>query len=560
MKQWLKRALVATMVLSLSATILAGCSTGEKNSSSTSGKDDTSSKTEGESSSTDEKKEHTLKMLGQEGGNQFIKFKDREEYPAWKELQKLLDEKGLKLEYELVPNEQYKVVIQTRMASGSNLPDIANISPLDTTSALTLAKQGVIQDITGPIEEFSDGTIRTTIEKYYPKSDGLTTAPDGKKYWFTNLHYKHYNKTEDAPVGLTMNIRKDWLEKAALEVPKTADEFYAMLQAFQEKDVNGSGAKDEVLVLDPKGFHNGIAQWFGLGIGVTNVDATNLKVVTPWYQDGAKDYFTYMQKLVKDGLLDTSGLANVGETLNQKRAENKLAADYTYGLEMWNKGMTPDPAAEYMPIVPLKSKDGLTTYASMEPNTLVWEKYAITKSCKDLEGAIKFFDVVHSERYIELLSWGIKDSDYEVNENGDNVFKDRVNDEEAAKQRRSRGNPLWGSTVFPIIQVANLEFELVSVPDFKKDYQLATMDFTPWYTTSNETFFAMPDDAQLEAKNKIASGINTYSEELATKLILGQESIDSWDKYMAKFKELGLDELVAIDQALVDKYQEILKK
>lgn len=551
MKVYAKLAALCLGFFILAGTFTAGCggTSGGEGGSGQSGRGD----------GDGEGKIHKLKLLGKEGGNQYLKFREREEYPVWRELQKLLDEAGLELEYELVSNEQYEVVIQTRMASAANLPDIANISPLDDTTALTLAKQGVILDITSLIEQYSDGTIRETIEKYYPHSDGLTTASDGRKYWFTNLHYKHYNKTEPAPVGLSILIRKDWMDSLGLSVPSTADGFLALLKEFREKDANGSGRPDEVLVLNPQNFHNGIAQWFGLGVSVTSIDAGELTVVSPWYQKGVREYFKYMQSLVKEGVLDTSGLANIEETLSQKRAENKLAGLYTYGLAMWNESMTPVENAAYLPVMPLKAADGITPYAAMEPNTLVWDKYAVTKGCKDLEGAVKFFDVVHSERYIELMSWGIKDEYYYMDENGTKFFKDRVGYEDAAKQRRSRGNELYGGTVFPIIQEANLEYELASVPDFKKTYQLDIMNYSPWYTTSNGTYFAMPDDEQLERKNKILNNINTYSEELSTRLILGQASLEEWDVHIAKFRDLGLDDLIAIDQALVDKYRELSK-
>lgn len=557
MKMWVKQLSLFLGIILIAATFIVGCAS--KDSNNLDNKTVNNDVDQGNDATGDsgEKKTHKLKLLGPEGGNQYIKFAEREEYPVWQELQKLLDDAGLELEYELVPNEQYAVVVQTRMASAVDLPDIVNISPLDDMTALNLGKQGVILELNSLIEEYSNGTIMNTIEKYYPHSIGLTTAPDGNRYWFSNLHYKHYNKTEPAPVGLTILIRKDWMDALGLETPTTADEFLNVLKAFREQDANGSGQPDEVLILDPGNFQNGIAQWFGLGVDVTSVDVTNLKVVSPWYQEGIKDYFKYMQTLVKEGILDTTGLANIGETLNQKRAENKLAGCYTYGLEMWNASMTPVEDAKYMPLMPLQAVDGITPYAVMEPHTLTWDKYAITKECKDLEGAIRFFDVVHSERYIELLSWGIEGQTYYVDENGTKLFKDRVSDEQAAKERRTRGNPLYGGTVFPIIQEANLEFELVSVPDFKRDYQLEVMYYTPWYTSHNATYFAIPNDEQLEIKNKITNDIFTYSHELATKLVLGQASLEEWDSYIEKFKELGLDDLIEIDQALVDEYQRI---
>ena len=556
MNLW-KKPMALCLSAALSLSVLGGCgSTGGSSDGTVGAARNGTEKTAG----SDTPKTHKLKLLGQQGNNQFLKFAEREEYPVWQEVQKLLDGAGLQLDYELVANEQYKVVVLTRMAAGTNLPDIVNISPLDDATALTLAKQGILKEIGSLIGQYSDGTIRSTIEKYYANSDGLTTAPDGKKYWFTNLHYKHYNKTETAPVGPTMLLRKDWMDRLGLAVPTTKEEFFDVVKAFRDSDANGSGKADEVLVLDPKVFNNGIAQWFGLGVDLVSVDATSLKVVTPWYQDGIKEYFKYMQSLIKAGVLDSTGLANPGETLTQKRAENKLSADYSYGIQTWDEGMTPVKDAAYMPIMPLKPVDGITPYSVMEPNTLYWDKYAITKDCKDLEGAIRFFDVVHSDRYIELLSWGIKDSTYYVDENGTKFFKNIVSDEEAAKERRARGNRLYGGTVFPIIQEANLEYELASVPDFKKDYQLQIMKYTPWYSNSNSSYMAMPDDQQLETLSKILNNLTTYSQELSTKLILGQSSLEDWDSYLSKFKQLGLDELLSVSQARVDKYQELLKK
>ena len=42
-------------------------------------------------------------------------------------------------------------------------------------------------------------------------------------------------------------IRKDWLDRLGLEIPKTIDDLYAVLKAFKENDANGNGdANDEI--------------------------------------------------------------------------------------------------------------------------------------------------------------------------------------------------------------------------------------------------------------------------------------------------------------------------
>ena len=58
----------------------------------------------------------------------------------------------------------------------------------------------------------------------------------------------------------------------------------------------------------------------------------------------------------------------------------------------------------------------------------------------------------------------------------------------------------------------------------------------------------------VEIINKDTTALTTYSEELLTNLILGRESMNDWDTYMAKLKELGLDRQIEIAQARHDRY------
>lgn len=188
-----------------------------------------------------------LKLLGPTGSNKYIKFEDRDKYPVWKEIEKMIQDANLDLEYELVPNEQYNVVIQTRMASGSSLPGIVNISALDNTTVLNLAKQGVLLDLKPLIEKYSNGNIKKMYDEEFPYAKKTTTSPDGKMYWFSNLHKKTYQDKDPAPVARTVLIRKDWLDKLSLPVPTNAQEYLETLKAFRDQDANGNGNKDEVL-------------------------------------------------------------------------------------------------------------------------------------------------------------------------------------------------------------------------------------------------------------------------------------------------------------------------
>jgi ABC-type glycerol-3-phosphate transport system substrate-binding protein len=493
-----------------------------------------------------------LNMLGPSGSNKYIRFDDREKYPVWKEVQKMLNEANLQPVYELVPNEQYNVVIKTRMASGSKLPDIVNVSALDNTTLLNLAKQGVIVDLNALIEKYSNGNIKNMYNKMFPFAKKTTTSPDGKMYWFSNLHIKTYKEKELAPVALTMTVRKDWLDKLNLKVPTTAKEYMDTLKAFRDRDANGNGQADEVLVYDPSNFTGAIAQWFGLGTDITAVDVENKKVVSPWYQPGIKDYFAYIQQLVKAGILDTSLIGAKGEQILQKVTENKVASSHEYNMIMMREQQA--KGSEYLPLMPLKAMDGITPAAQLEPPHLVWQKYAITQDAKNPEAAIKFFDMIYSEKYADLLYWGIEGDTYKRDTDGSKMYINTGSDEEKAKTGKVNGSPLFGDTVFPRVQFANLEFELKQVPPYKAEHELKMLKYKPYFVNMNQIYLAIPDDKQLEEKTKILTNLTTYSSELATKLALGQKSLEQWDTYMADLKKLGLDRLIEIDQQLHNRY------
>ncbi len=543
----------STLLIATAAVLLIG---GTACSNNTNDAKPQQSASSGEGSSSSSPQASKLKLLGPANGNKYIKFEERDKYPAWKEIDRLFTGEGLQLDYEFVPPEQYDTVIKTRMAAGSSLPDIVNISALDNTTVLNLAKQGVLLDLNPLIEKYSNGNIKEMYGNEFSFAKQATTTSDGKMYWFSNLHKKTYQEKDPAPVALTMMLRKDWLDKLSLPAPTTAEEYLQTLKAMRDSDANGNGQQDEVLVYNPGAFASPIAQWFGLGTDITAVDVETQKIVSPWYQDGIKDYFLYLQQLVKEGVLDTSLIAAKDEQIQQKMTENKVASVKSYNMEGWLEP-TIQGGGEFQPLMPLKAVDGITPAAQLEPPFLVWAKYAITKDAKDVEAAIKFFDVVYSREYADLMTWGIEGQSYKKEANGVKVGINKGTDEELAKSGNVAAGRLIGDTVYPRVQFANLETELASAPQYKADHELNMLTYKPYFVNMNEVYLAIPDEDQLEAKTKILTNLNTYSAELATKLALGQKSLDDWDQYLEELKKLGLDRLIEIDQQLLDRYNSI---
>lgn len=498
---------------------------------------------------------HKLRLLGAHNGGDV--WDKRDTLDAWKAWEKMLKDNNIELEYEQVTSEQYPTVIQTRMSAGNDLPDIANVSPLDDAMLLSFAKQGIIQELNGLLDQYSNGNVKKMYEETYPFANGLVLTQDGKRYWTTNLYVKTYKTTELANTGLAMMVRGDWLDSLKLSTPKTLDEFKAVLQAFRDQDANGSGKADEIYNLNVQTFQNGLAQCFGLGADVVSIDPNSKKAVSPWYQDGIKAYFTYVQDLVKNGLVD-SALIGSSEVANQRTADNMVGAFFSYGMDGWTqKKITNVENAHFQPLMPLTGAgDNITPYAVVEPGQLCWNRYVVTKGCTDVEGAVKLLDLFYSDEYRDMMCWGMEGTSWEMKDGLKTKIVYEGGNDEKFQKGIANGEYIFGDYI-PNLRYAYLEQELASQETTKPKavaYQKEVNSYPNWYTNMNGNYLAIATDAESEEMGQIATAINTYSQELCTKLCLGQESLDNWDSFIAEFDKMGLKRLVEIYQERLDRY------
>ena len=501
-----------------------------------------------------------LTMLVPNNANQFIKFDEREEYPIWQALKDECAKKGLELEFEVIPPDQYPTTLQTRIASGNDLPDIICLTPFDDATAMDLANKGTIQPINTIMDQYGDGTFNTFIHERYPFVAQLTTAPDGNIYWYTSVQAQTY-EGKPATTCRVINVRKDWLEKLGMEAPKTAEEFYQMMKAFQDNDMNGNGVKDEIVTVDTSGdfFMTGIAQWFGVGNYLTAVDTKNQKIVSPWYQDGIKDYLKYMRRLVEDGLMDPDLIGATYEQTNQRMVENKVGATFDYCMQMWLEPSVNAEGAEFLPIANLET--GYEPYIVTEPSFFSWQKWGVTKDCDNPKAVAALLDILYSDRYEELTAWGIEGETYQVVD-GQRQLMDGIGGaywEQNAKDRKTPGGSLWGGCVFPTISLYTMESQFASRPEHKNEFQKEVAFQQTAYPDAKYCYMAIATDEQNQRKTALTTDLTTYSSELVTDFILGRASFDDWDQYIQQLKDLGLDELIEIEQSQYDAFLQLNK-
>ena len=561
MKHFWKQAITSLMAISIVAAFLSGCGNQDATSSSSGQTASAVNSDSTDSSDSTEQQLHLIKCLIPNNTNTYIKFDEREKYSYWTEFTAALARRGVELDLEIVPSDQFQTVSQTRLASASDLPDYVVLSYLDQETCVNLAKQGMLIPL-DKILEHSDGTAKDFLNGPIDYSRKLNTLDDGKQYWFSSVLITTWGDTVcQSPV--VPNIRKDWLDKLGLEVPETLDDFYNALVAFRENDMNGNGLNDEVVICPANFSKNPLAAWFGLGTELATVRTDTEEVVCPWYQtEQMKAFITYMKKLVDAGVLDLSIVTGNSDLESQAIAENRGSCINTYATQRFMESSVNTngaAAAEYLPFGPITGIEGTPAYATGDSATLSYHKFAFTKNCTDLDGAAKLLDFFCSDEYTMFFEWGVEGETYEIVD-GKPQFLEGVGQqywEEMSKKGLTNG--LWlhfGAfpRVYPGQNLKETEKEAAS---YKLDYmdKFSKYEYKTLLTGFETAYMALPTDEEIQVKNQVYPDLATYSDETFVNFITGKYSLDDYDTYVKEMQELGLDDYLKVMTDRYDRYR-----
>ncbi len=541
---------------------------------------DTKEETESQAASTEEpssedKELTTVKILCKNDFNAEVKVADWEKYPVSQIFIKDLEEIGIRLELECIDNESIGNVINTRMASGVDLPDLIAYCWIggDEGDVLDWAKNGLVYSVNELLEQYdADGSIRAFYDEFAPGGWERNAQEDGSVWWFTYLANAHDAvDKETAQVyedvyPFTLSIREDWVKALGEEVKDvyTPDELFDLVKRMRDEDVNGNGKQDEIFHVNIASFNNGVAQGFGLSGNLLGgyFEGEN-KVFSNFYHENFPAYIEFMKKLYENELYDTSSLSTSNE---QAISENRAAVVYSYAL--WDYEFSLPKLEEgvdyYRPI--LVDIDGNLTNGfcvRVDSNdVMTYNQYFVPKSCEHPEAVVRLMDYVYSERYAKLVQLGIEGKRHEVDENGNYVMLsvDEGGDNDAYQSLFDVGVGLYALPrliIYPEVRERCQSAEAAKpymIPKQLWRYKFATelypmadrREFGAW-------FMAIATDDENAVVSEKSEALNTYASELITDLILGNKSLDDLPEYQQELESLGLTEYLNVMHARRDR-------
>ncbi|MFV0343567.1 MAG: extracellular solute-binding protein [Anaerocolumna sp.] len=419
----------------------------------------------------------------------------------------------------------------------------------------------------------------TNINKYgmsgafIPLNDLIAEhAPNLQKYLLENKEVMAQSVASDGKIyGIPMqsairtamgyNIRQDWLDELGLETPVTIDDWYKVLTAFKTNDLNGNGAGDVTpLILDRawENYYMNFADAWGIELNPNN-DYWMIKdgktAFAPILPE-TKEYLATMAKWYQEGLIDTEFITRE-DTNNYHILNNKVGATcywtgYVAAQNVNSEVLANDPDTNWQVVQPpvLTKEQEPKTFSQQA--SIVNFAWGISSSAKNVVDIIKMFDYVYSEEGSLLFNFGVEGESYQMVDGEPRYTESVVNgDGGIISYTRTNGMQAFiGMRQLP-------EYEAASCINEDVKNQLFN------YVDNNYFYPINPSLTLTEAEEEIysvkMSAINTYVEEELLKFLIGTKSIDEFDNFVQRVKELGIDEMTTLKSQAYDRYESILK-
>lgn len=433
---------------------------------------------------------------------------------AWKFIE---DKLNIELDLMAVPDNSYKEKVNVTIASGQ-LPDamLWHLFPSPEFSRL-LDQKALL-----------------------PLDDYIKDAPNLQKYpkeLWDNLRVngKIWGIPRPRAISQTMVvIRKDWLDKLGLPIPKTTDDFFKTAVAFANNDPDGNGKKDTVgMVLEERlGHAETLFHAFDSGYFAGNSNGYRImedgtlmnERITP----GRKEAIKWLRDLYAAGGIDrdfpTMKKTNIVDRMISGKAGMELGAalpdfgragGYVEGLSKV------DPKAEFIIVDAPVGPTDKSGYSQTMGFFGQWVIPANTPTEK-VKKIVELLDWEASEEGQKLKSYGIEGVHHKKEADGKMTLIKEKYDEDAVSNVITHNpyDPYYGlnkTAPQPIQDATKKGFDMIK---------------SKLITNPAITFLAPTSIEKNASLEKIL-------QEYEVKIILGELPLEKWDEMKQKWLDNG---------------------
>lgn len=337
---------------------------------------------------------------------------------------KLADLTGCTASEKWLTGQQCKEAIGMLVAGGE-YPDFVEGS--DGTSQMLQA--GAYNNLDDYIDKYPN------IKKYFTKLQWaqLRQAEGGHIYYIPQ-----FSSTNGTPNETIHNDEAFWIQCRVLKWDKypkitTMDQYFDLIERYLKanpKMQNGTANIGYTILCDDwRYFCLENAPQFLDGYpndGSCIVDVASKKIVDYNTTPTAKLYFKKLNEEYQKGIVDKESFTQKYDQYISKLSTGRVLGmidqywDFEYSIvPAFNTQKLDQQGCDYVPL-PITIKEGVKNQWHTKDGSVLNTSggLGITKSCKDVEGAMQFINDLLSQEALALRNWGIEGKDYSVGSDG----------------------------------------------------------------------------------------------------------------------------------------------
>ena len=460
---------------------------------------------------------------------------DFNEQPLIKELEA---KTNVHIDWETIVETDYLEKRNLLLASGT-LPDFFFSGRFSDSELVRYSKDGILIPLDDLIENHMPN-LKAILDAR-PDIKASLTAPDGHIYTLPQGEEFGSGQEEIGANPDFLYLNKAWLDKLGLAMPKTIDEYTEVLRAFKTRDPNGNGKADEIPFSGRERFsHTG--HFFGaFDVPLNAWRLVDGKLTPNHVRPEMKDALAIYRQLYEEKLLDNEFITQPGNVWDNKIVTGQVgmwAHAATYPDTWLNRLRENVPEAEIAlipaPVGPSGKPGGVYAIGS-SVSDFVWTIPTSVSDEKAIE-IIKFFDWFYSdEAPSDFFLYGLEGEDH--TKSGDTItYKyPAVKEDYDAEAMHQE----WLHFTGPKLHLLD--------ETFIKGRNMGDLIFSGIQTGMNEGIvndgLDIPTLPALQTRPELDH--NGLFQEIAAKIITGQEPVDAFDAYVADWKSRGGDQWIA---------------
>lgn len=351
-------------------------------------------------------------------------------------------------------------------------------------------------------------------------------------------------------------IRQDWLDDLGMEQPVTLDDLHDVLAAFKEEKgaveplgLGYTGVLDQNEICSAFDVYGVYAAF----MGTYPFYVTDGQVKFGWIEDGFLDYLTMMNQWYSEGLIGTDYyIQNTGHGIDSSKTTTGQCGvwmhDY-FQMELVQSQMNEENANVQAIAAPVKA-EGQTLHFAGKKTLVGGQTLAITTGCADPELALKYIDYFFTEEGSLLCNYGIEGEGLEYDDDGNPQYTELVYKNPDHSMRETQ--VMYTLTIGPFLEKESRN----DIAYSEKENAARSI----WDSNTDDACTMPTTDLNAEQAAEmsgIMGDLLTYATGKITEFIIGADSLEHWDTYIAEMEQFHVGRAIEIYQEVYDAYMEI---